>query len=213
MTVRIGKPLDIFGNFVDEDGRSYGPGGRTVDPARWLTSRGELRSDPQRDHEYTRELGLKLVDRYHKDNTVLPSHVVAFTLFELLRTRYPDLDLYRFLRLSLPQRSVTLSDFKGALDLQLERLRKYEAQGALFLAPELRALNNETWFKQAVDELGLFHDLKVVALDDQTIWTEDLSLLYYYRNRLTGYGLSNLATSLVASSDYTGLYDEKRFLV
>jgi hypothetical protein len=34
------------------------------------------------------------------------------------------------------------------------------------------------------------HDAAVVKVDKDTILTEDLSLLYYYRNRLAGYGLS-----------------------
>ena len=53
ITVRIGKPLDIFGNLVDEEGQSIGPNGTLVDPTRWLTTRGELKSKPQRDQEYT----------------------------------------------------------------------------------------------------------------------------------------------------------------
>ena len=52
--------MDIFGNFVDEEGRSIGPNGTTIDPARWLTTRGELRTEPQRDQEYVRELGGRL---------------------------------------------------------------------------------------------------------------------------------------------------------
>jgi hypothetical protein len=35
-----------------------------------------------------------------------------------------------------------------------------------------------------------FADAAVVKVDKDTILTEDLSLLYYYRNRLAGYGLS-----------------------
>ena len=96
VTIRVGKPLDIFGNFVDEEGRSLGSGGRMIDPARWLTTRGELCVSPQRDHEYTKGLGQVLVDRFHKENVVLSSHLVAFALFEKLRTKYPELDLFRF---------------------------------------------------------------------------------------------------------------------
>src|SRR5262249_48006372 len=99
VTVRIGKPMDVFGNFVDDEGRSIGPNGSIIDPKSWLTTRGELREEPQRDQEYIRMLGNKIVDRYYKENTVLASHLVAFVLFHALRERYKDLDLFRFLRL------------------------------------------------------------------------------------------------------------------
>ena len=36
---------------------------------------------------------------------------MAFAFFEALRTRYPDLDLYRFLRLSHAQRTLPYGDF------------------------------------------------------------------------------------------------------
>ena len=34
---------------------------------------------------------------------------------------------------------------------------------------------------------------RVVKVSEGAVWTEDMNLLYYYRNRLTGYGLSLLA--------------------
>ena len=57
VVVRIGQPMDVFGNRVDEEGGSIGPNGTRIDPKRWLTTGGELKKDTQRDHEYTRELG------------------------------------------------------------------------------------------------------------------------------------------------------------
>ena len=52
-------------------GVSIGPNGTTIDARRWLTTRGELRPEVQRDQEFTRELGNRIVDRFHKENTVL----------------------------------------------------------------------------------------------------------------------------------------------
>jgi glycerol-3-phosphate O-acyltransferase len=187
ITVRIGRPLDIFGNFVDDEGQSIGPNGTTIDPKRWLITRGELTTDPQRDHEYTRQLGTKLVERYHRENTVLTSHLVAFTLFETLRKQYPDLDLFRFLRLSLAQRSLPFESFLTNAEHYHQQLRKAADRGELYLSQELLTQNTRAWVDDGIRQLGLFHDAAAAKVSEGVIWTEDMNLLYYYRNRLSGY--------------------------
>lgn len=211
VTARIGKPLDIFGNFVDEEGRSIGPNGTTIDPVRWLTTSGELRSDSQRDHEYTRELGVRLVERFHGENTVLTSHLVAFAFFEALRKKYPSLDLYRFLRLSQAQRSILYSDFLLEAEQCHQRVREAADGGKLFLSKELQTSNVHAWVKEGVQQLGLLHDAAVLQIRDETIWTEDMNLLYYYRNRLCGYGFS-LNSKIGGIDAKPGKIDSQGFL-
>ncbi len=211
ITVRIGKPLDVFGNEVDPEGRSIGPNGTTIDATKLLSTRGELRAEPQRDREYTRELGARVVDRFHHENTVLTSHLAAFALFEALRKRYPELDLYRFLRLSLEQRSMPFSDFLVAAEAQHRRLRELAARGELQLCEELKTDDTEAWVRDGILHLGALHEVAVARVGDGAIWSEDLTLLYYYRNRLAGYGLSLLAER-GASLPFRGTHDRKGFL-
>lgn len=210
ITVRIGDPLDVFGNPVDEEGRSMGPGGTVIDPARWLTTRGELRAEPQRDHEYTRELGERLVQRFHATNTVLTSHLVAFSFFEALRSRYPELDLYRFLRLSSEQRTLPYADFASCAEKLHQRIRAMADRGELFLSDELLGWETSRWIRDGVTQLGLLHEAAVVKIRDGSAWTGDMNLLYYYRNRLAGYGLSTLAQPEGRSRP--GQNDSKGFL-
>ena len=196
ITVRVGRALDIFGNFVDDEGRSIGPNGTQIDPRAWLTSGGELKADQQRDQEYTRELGDKISERFHRENTVLTSHLVAFSFFETLRRRYPDLDLFRFLRLSLPQRSIPWPEFLEQAERDHSRLRQMADRGQLYLSNDLLNRTTEEWVRDGIRHLGLMHEAEVVRTDGSAVWTEDMTLLYYYRNRLTGYGISLLADSL-----------------
>ena len=189
VTVRIGRALDVFGNFVDDEGRSIGPNGTTIDPVKWLTTRGQVGIDPDRDREYTRELGQTLVDRFHRENTVLSSHLVAFSFFEALRKTYPDLDLYRFLRLSHHQRTLALDNFMPEAEDFHKRVKKLADDGRLYLCDELKTSDTLAWVKDGVANLGQFHEHAVVKIQDGTIFTEDMNLLYYYRNRLTGYRL------------------------
>lgn len=209
VVVRIGRALDVFGNFVDDEGRSIGPNGTTIDPVRWLTSRGELTSDPQRDHEYTRRLGARLSERFHRENTVLPSHLVAFSFFEALRKTYSDLDLYRFLRLNAAQRAMPLDNFLQEAERQHRALKEASDRGELHLSEELKTDDTQAWMKHGVRNLGILHDHAVVRVSEGTAWTDDMNLLYYYRNRLAGYGLSLLAGRRVGANAF---YDEKGFL-
>lgn len=212
ITIRIGKALDVFGNFVNEDGHSIGPNGTVIDPTKWLTTRGELKHVPQRDQEYTRELGSRLSDRFHKENTVLSSHLVAFAFFETLRSKYPEYDLYRFLRLSLPQRSMLLSDFLPFAEAYYQKVKSLSDRGEVYLSTQLTSSNIMTWLEDGVKQLGLLHDVAVVKISENAIWTEDMSLLYYYRNRLSGYGLSLLA-GIGAERTLLRQNDSKGFLV
>jgi glycerol-3-phosphate O-acyltransferase len=189
ITARVGRALDVFGNFVDDEGNSIGPNGTTIDPRRWLSTRGELIADPARDREYTRELGEILSERFHRENTVLTSHLLAYAFFEVLRKQYPDLDLYRFLRLSLAQRSLPLSNFMTEASLVYQKISALADRGQLFLGEELKNTTTEAWVKDGLSNLGMFHSQAVLKSDQSAIWTEDMNLLYYYRNRLTGYGI------------------------
>ena len=209
--VRLGKPLDVFGNQVDDEGRSIGPNNTVIDPVKWLTTAGKLQADAQRDREYVQRLGSKIVERFHKDNTVLASHLVAFAFFMSLRKKYPDLDLYRFLRLSAAQRSLPFDVFLKEASYWFDRVRELAHQGELHLSEELLSLNLEDWVKDGIRNLGVMHDVAVMKIAEDAVATDDLPLLYYYRNRLTGYGLTLQIDG--KEEGFPGEYDEKGFLV
>jgi glycerol-3-phosphate O-acyltransferase len=126
---------------------------------------------------------------------------VAYSLMEALRRKYPELDLYRFLRLSSAQRTLPYSEFLATAEAQHKRVKDLASKGELHLSEELETWNLERWVGDGIAQLGLLHDAAVAKRDDATIWTEDMNLLYYYRNRLTGYGVRK-----------PGQHDSKGFL-
>lgn len=209
--VRIGKPLDIFGNFVDEAGRSIGPNGTVIDPKRWLMTEGEVRREPQRDQEYVRQLGQTLVRQYYRENTVLTSHLVAFSYFAALRKRYPDLDLFRFLRLSVSQRSIRFEDLLEMASYYQDRVRDLANKGELHLSPILKNSDVRTWVEDGIRLLGPFHDASVLKVNNGVVTTDDMNLVYYYRNRLSGYGLA-YRTGEGRPQDLRGVENEFGFL-
>lgn len=203
LEVRVGQALDVFGNLVDDEGRSIGPNGTFIDAKRLLTTRGELRPDADRDREYTRRLGERISERFHAENTVLDSHLVAFAYFEALRKKYPDLDLYRFLRISHEQRSMPLDQFIPYAEEAHRRVRELADRGQLHLSSGLKTSDTRRWVLSGIGNLGIFHEAAVLKVDEGTVTTEDMPLLYYYRNRLSGYGL-RFAGGLTGARDGQG---------
>lgn len=191
ITLSFGKPMDLFGNFVDENGDSFDQHGRRIDIKAYFMSGGEVRRDQQRDMEYTKMLGEKIVERYHVENHVFSSHLVAFVGFEMLKQRNRHMDLYSLLRLTEEDRQLDRREFASTLERILTRLRNLADRGRVHLAPHL---DNDvpTIMEHGIKNLGIYHDKRPLSLvDEQIISSENLNLLYYYHNRLEGYGLSH----------------------
>ncbi len=215
--INVGKPLDVFGNFVDQEGRSLGPNGTVIDPRQWLMTEGELQTSAQRDREYTLILGNKISERFHAENIVLSSHLVAFTLFQTLRKQYPHLDLFRFLRISEAQRAVPLDKFYQEAEKAFAQVQEAAHQNRLILSDPLRCGDIKLWVEDGVRQLGLFHAHKVAKIQANVITSDDMNLLYFYRNRLSGYGFGRLErlenSKIDKIGEFFGEKDEQGFLV
>ncbi len=188
----IGKPMDVFGNFVDEEGRSYDATGTPVKISEYFMSRGVVTADAQRDAEYTRMLGRRVVDRYHIENHVFSSHLVAFVAFEILKKRRPELDLYGILRLPEEDRQISLAEFGGVIERVLNQLRQLVNAGRVHLAEHMTN-SPQTIIDHGVKNLGIYHAKRPLKYSGEHVLTSDnLDLLFYYHNRLVGYELEAL---------------------
>jgi len=187
--MHLGEPLDLFGNRVDGDGVSRDAHGRVVDRRKYVESQGAPAHDSQRDHEYTRELGRSILAAFHRNNVVMSSHAVAFAAFATLRRRHPQYDLYRILRTEGPDHHVPRQEVLAALATLLEKLRAMEGRGEIILAPELHAGGESEVFGKAMQHFRSFHDDEVLRESPEGVYTLNMKLLYYYRNRLDHYGL------------------------
>jgi glycerol-3-phosphate O-acyltransferase len=187
--LNFGKPMDIFGNFVDENGDSFDHLGRPVDIRRYFMTRGEMHEDKQRDEEYTRMLGEKVVERYHIENVVFSSHVVAFTAFQLLKKRFREMDLYELLRIQEEDRVIPLPEYMEAIDRIMGRLHELTAQGKVQVANHL-VNDNRRIVEHGIRNLGLYHDKRPLRFQDENSFIcDNMNLLYFYHNRLNGYEL------------------------
>ena len=184
--------MDLFGNRVDENGISYDQHGRPVDLKSYFMSKGEVTTDLQRDAEYTRMLGEKIVERYHIENRVFSSHLVAYVAFQMLKKRNQTYDLYSLLRISEEDRSITLEEFHATFDRVLQHLRHMADQGKVHLADHM-VNDTKTIIEHGVRNLGVYHSKRPLTYqNEKTLMAENMSLLFYYHNRMEGYGLASL---------------------
>ena len=207
IVVNFGRPMDVIGNFVDKAGQSLDPKGRAIDLKHYFVSEGQLRFDRQRNEEYTKMLARKIVQRYYVENIVLSSHLIAFTAFKILCKQFPKLDLYGILRLQEDDRLILKSTMLDNLRKLQEVLRLWEREAKVQLSDMVRLSDAETLLANGLDNVGRFHVKKAIWQDkDGDLGSEDLNLLYYYHNRLEGYGLERYIE--VRHQQYIGGHDE-----
>lgn len=192
ISVSVGKAMDVLGNYVDENGNSLDKKGRRIDTRDYFLSEGVVTVDQQREEEYTNMLGRRIVEEFHKINRVFSSHLVAFTAFEMIQATNRKLDLFDLIR--LPEEDIVLSydEFKANCQRVMDRVYELKAKGLINVAPHLQQEMDEI-IKHGLDNVGMYHAKRPLIQNEHgDIVTEDMSLLYFYHNRLTGYGLEKL---------------------
>ncbi len=189
ITLSFGKPLDVMGNFVDENGHSFDRFGHPVNLVEYFYGDGKVTENLQRETEYTIMLADRLVERYHKENIVLTSHVVAYAAFNILQKIHSHLDLFGILR--LPP-----DDFSFPMELMLEIVEQTKDILIEMNKNGKIKLSNQIYFEpqklleDGVRNLGVYHIEKPLVLEDGKLVSQDFKLLFFYNNRLESYKLN-----------------------
>ena len=189
ITLSFGEPMDVIGNPVNQEGISKDKYNNKIDLADYFKSNGIINTDLQRETEYTGLLAESIIKRFHADNIVLSSHLIAFAAFEMLCNENPSLDLFGILRLPTDD-YIFDHDYLIATVGQLKKtLIIYEEKSKLILSPEIKEEIGEL-IEDGIKHLGTFHIRKPLKKNKiGQIISENFYLLYFYHNRLTGYGL------------------------
>jgi glycerol-3-phosphate O-acyltransferase len=145
--------------------------------------------DPQREAEYTKLLADRILDRYRAENVVLCSHLIAFTVFQLLLHQHPKLDIYGILRLPPDDYIFPFEVVEETVRLFRDILVQWEQEHRLKLSPEIHGDPAEI-IREGVKKLGAYHRQEPLSLNKNgDIVSSDFKVLYFYHNRLDCYGL------------------------
>lgn len=192
ISVSIGGALDLFGNKVNLEGVSLDNKGREIDIREYFMSNGVITQDRQREREYTRMLGEVIVREFHRNNRVFSSHLVAFTAFNIIKNRHKHLELYDLLRMPKEDRVIAYDEFKLAFEQLFNQVKSLNAAGEIGIANHV---SGETDFiiDHGLRNLGMYHSKRPLKkLKDGSLTSQDLNTLFYYHNRLVGYGFEKL---------------------
>ena len=185
----VGRALDPFGNTVDDDGESLDPRGRRVDPARYTLVDGAPAHDEQRDAEFTREVGERLLSAYARDTVIQSTHVTAHAMLTLLRKANAGVDLVRLLRGSGKVDDVDLRALYLEVRRLLEELRGLAGRGGVRLGPVVTSGGAEDVVADGLRHFSIYHAKPAVTRKGDRVASGDRALLFYYSNRLEGYRL------------------------
>lgn len=189
MTLSFGRPMDVLGNFVDAEGQSFDRHGNKIDIKDYFLTDGKVTADLQRETEYTRILSERIVRRFHRENIVLSSHLLAFTVFNLLTHSNLNLDLYGLLRLPSEDHVFEKSVVEAAVEKMRDQLIELKENGGIKLSKEIY-YDIPKLIEHGIRSIGNFHAQKALSIQKSgDIVSEDFKLLYYYHNRLDNYDL------------------------
>ena len=191
ISVSIGTGLDVLGNYIDEEGNSIDNQGRIIDTKDYFISNDNVTTDKQREDEYTRMLSQRIVKEYHRINRVFASHLAAFVAFEMWQKKFPMLDLFSLLRLPEEDLELDYVEFKETFKRARKKIYELKAEGNVRHATHLKG-NADEVIKLGVENVGIFHLKRPLLFNKKgNIITRDLTVLYYYHNRLVGYDLES----------------------
>lgn len=189
MSVSIGAAMDLFGNSVDASGNSLDKSGNIIDIKDYFTSNSIITENVQRDGEYTRMLGEKIVADFYRNAQCSPSHLAAFVGFELIRKKNTKLDLYSLFRIPTEDLEIEYDEFARIYAKLRDTVIEYEVLGKIKVNKALKMNNLEMLIRSGVNSVGTFHAQRPLLFNKEgNIITNDLKTLFYYRNRLDGYG-------------------------
>jgi glycerol-3-phosphate O-acyltransferase len=190
VVIRLGHPIDPFGNRVDERCRSYDRRNREVDPSSYVRdTSGKVQLDPARDAQYTRELGDEICKSYLKNTVVMATHLVAAACFERLRRASPAGDLFTVLR----QRDVVVvprDDLAADVVKLRDRVNLLADRGDIAIGDFTRKASGGDLIELAMRAFAGYHAAPVLSPRPEGVAICDTNLLFYYQNRLAAHGLA-----------------------
>jgi glycerol-3-phosphate O-acyltransferase len=202
----VGRAMDPFGNDVDDAGESLDAQGRQVDPRRYVMRDGAVVQDAQRDGEFTREVGERLIAAYARDSVIQATHLTAHAALLLLRQRNPQTDLVRLLRAGGRIDELGVLDVYREVDRQLGELRGLAARGGVRLGPTLQTGTADDVVAEGLRHFACYHTRAALTRRGDRLVPTDRALLFYYSNRLEGFRLERaLGLRPALSADHRSL--------
>ncbi len=179
----FGAPMDVFGNPVNHEGKSLNHLGVEIQLQDYFMREGEFVHDSQRESIYTKEMAEAIVQQYKRYNYVLPSHLVSYCAFNLFKKSHPGVEDISLVQLPEEEFNIPYLEFKTYVYQTLTSLKIAEKNGKVMLSEELDLISDQ-WILKGIQSAGIYHNRKILVLENDCVESDDLFGLYYYYNKL-----------------------------
>lgn len=186
--ISLGEPMDVLGNLVDEQGRSFDKQGHEIKIRDYFSLEGKITSDYQRESVYTKILGDSIVANLMRNNIVLVSHLVSYCAFRLFHENFKSETFFYFISIDSQNFSLDIELFSSNF-AKLVDIIKEMASNKLLILEEAFQLNIDEMIQYGINNLGIYHEEPVLFIRKNILRTSNLRILYYYHNRLENYDL------------------------
>ncbi len=190
MCISIGHAMDLLGNAVDAKGNSYTSEGKYVDTYEYFMSGEKNDTVKKKEDQYTQTMSQAIIRAYYKINCVFTSHLVAFVAFRLIKKQHASLDFKHLFGLSSKEHTLDYDIFYRQVQKIYQKIMLLYQSKAIQVSPIMLHQNMDYIICHGLKHVGMYHSKRPLIKDSQgNITTQSLSTLYYYHNRLMGYGL------------------------
>ena len=194
----FGEPMDVLGNLVDEEGNSIDDRGKPIDLSTYFSLDDVLNTDTQRESIYTKILAEKIVESFKRNNIILPSHLVAYVLFDTIANKHSELDLFEILKLPTKTTLIPFSEIESQFKVKMKHLRHLQSEGLAKFSEEFEISDSKELLLSGASKVGVYHSKKVVKIrNNDQFGTEDLKLLFFYYNKMVHYNFPDGRVGLV----------------
>ena len=194
--LQFGTPLDPFGNEVDDEGQSLDRQGRRLDPTRYVATSKGYRHDRDRDREYVRLLGSRIVDSFTSNNVIFSIHLVALALIEIIRFRHSRWDLYNTIRFGRGE-FIATDELLGWCERLIDQAQESSRQGKVKLGPLVEKGGARKVVETAAQYFVKYHTTPLIMVRGNGVELGNMPLLLYYSNRARGYDLTRVTKGAV----------------
>ncbi|MCP3659290.1 MAG: hypothetical protein GY830_02810 [Bacteroidetes bacterium] len=181
----FGKPMDVLGNLVDENGDSYDKDGNKIDLYNSIINKEFSKEE---NLEFLKSLEDKIIKQYHKFNYIFTGHIFAKAAFNLIEKKYNNLSQEEFWKIDYKKIRFKNDDLKKEvinLETKLSNLKNPP-----MLDPKIKKIKESKSIEEFIQGLGAFHEKRPLVIAERGLYkTENLKLLFYYANRLKTYDI------------------------
>ncbi|NOT36232.1 MAG: glycerol acyltransferase [Saprospiraceae bacterium] len=179
----FGQPIDVFGNAVNDQGKSIHHLGGEIHLEDYFIREEMFVHDSQRESIYTKELAESIVSQYRKFNFITPSHLVSFCAFRFFKNRHHGIDDIALVQLPEEEFNFSIDEFEVFVQEVINNLQSLEKQKKVTLSEELYKSVQDI-IQEGINRAGIFHNRKVLFVENNRLQSDDLFTLYYYYNKL-----------------------------